>query len=239
MSLADRPPTPEAFTIIIPTFNRPQILTGTIKRLRFHIRFEGDVYIIVGDDGDVAKFEDTSYDDDIKVLDGPREGLGANLNMLLDEVTTDLVMQMDDDHWLNEDLDVNEYARDLVDPRFNIGWIRLFLGERKDYYSMDTYYKFMAATYGPYWYVSPDSPEMYIASMRPHLKHVDFHRKHFGSYAEHIKLGETEVNFCQRYKDMRSKVRNWGELPWVTVPMFGLTQYQWQHVGESWQKRGY
>ena len=146
---------------------------------------------------------------------------------------------MDHDHWLEKPLDITDYADDLFDEELNLGWIRLFLGERSDYYNPRTYYKYKAANWGPYWYVSPESPFLYIASHRPHLKRVDFHVNHFGWYPENKKLGITEESWCHQYKDRR-KALAWANGPWVAIPMLGLAYDQWKHWGvtESLQGEG-
>jgi hypothetical protein len=120
----------------------------------------------------------------------------------------------------------------------NLGWIRMFMGERRDVYNLDGYYKFRAANYGPYWYVDAESPDLYIASNRPHVKRVDFHSVHYGWYPEDRTLGQTEEAWCHSYKDIRRRHGKWSGLPWVAVPMFGLQLDQWQHVGDSWQDKG-
>lgn len=235
---------PYAITVVIPTYNRPKILYQTIGRLYRYLEFDGEVRFLIGDDGgtDPVSASDLhalpAYREGaISVIPGPRRGLGANLNMLLGEVTTNVVMQMDDDHWLTAPLDINDYARDLLDKSLNVGWIRLFLGERSDVYNLKGYYKFNAANYGPYWFINPESPDLYIASNRPHIKHMNFHI-HYGQYDEAKTLGKTEESWCHNYKNMRSASKKWEKLPWVVVPMLGLTLHQWQHVGESWQKEG-
>ena len=157
--------------------------------------------------------------------------------MLLEKAETDIVLQMDDDHLLVKPLDITQYVIDMRNPEFNMGWVRLFLGEPADVYNLETYYKFRAASYGPYWYVDTESPTLYLASNRPHLKRVDMHRKYFGWYPEGVKLGKTEEGFCHQYKTTK-KHQRWNETPWVTIPMFGLEIGQWLHVGDSWQKRG-
>jgi hypothetical protein len=104
-------------------------------------------------------------------------------------------------------------------------------------YNLKGYYKFLAANYGPYWYLDADSPDLYIASNRPHLKLTSFHRIDYGWYHENKTLGKTEESFCHQYKDVRRK-SDWKDKPWVVVPMVGLAWDQWLHVGESWQKEG-
>lgn len=231
----------DPITVIIPTYNRQKILMETINFILVNLIYEGDVNILIGNDGDDLDYDGWLFPGrggGITSLRGPKRGLGANLNMLLRKAETDIVLQMDDDHWLVDKLDVTDYVRDLRNPSLNIGWIRLFLGERSDMYNLGTYYRFGAANYGPYWYLNVDAPELYLASNRPHIKRVDFHTSHYGWYVENVTLGKTEESFCHKYKDTRRADTPWAAKPWVTIPMLGLTLWQWHHVGDSWQKQG-
>lgn len=227
----------KAITVVIPTYNRPDILMNTVHLIRENLVYDGPVNILVGDDSE----EETPYVDAsvlTKIVRGPQRGLGANLNnMLQNHVETDIVLQMDDDHWLKRPLDINQYVDDLRSGDGNIGWIRLFLGEHDDMYNLKGYYKFKAANYGPYWYIDVESPELYIASNRPHIKLTSFHRVDYGWYHEDKPLGKTEESFCHQYKDLRRRSA-WADRPWVVVPMLGLSFNQWSHVGDSWQKQG-
>ncbi len=232
---------PIAITVVIPTYNRPEILKETIMRLDMHLKFQGQVRYIIGNDGDEPiEFDETMLrpGHTINIVASPQKGLGANLNFLLSLVETNIVMQLDDDHWLNRPLDVTDYARDLLKKNLNIGWIRLFMGEREDVYKLKSYYRMKSATYGPYWILDTESPELYLASNRPHIKRISFHISNFGWYPENRTLGKTEEAWCHQYKKLRNDSKSWGAKPWVAVPMFGLALEQWHHVGDSWQDRG-
>ena len=241
MTLAQDSTKSEPLTVIIPTYNREQALTATIRKIDRNLKYRGSIEYLVGNDGDPINKGVTLSSPRVTILDGPKRGHGANLNMLLRAAGDDaLVLQIDHDHWLEKPLDINDYVEDLYNDQFNIGWIRLFMGERQDYYSPDTYYKLQAATYGPYWYISPGSPELYIASHRPHLKRVSFHSEYYGWYPENKKLGPTEEGWCHMYKDKRTYDK-WHDSPWIVVPMLGLLYDQWKHEGvsSSLQKEGF
>jgi len=236
-----------SITIIIPTFNRPEILEQTISLLLANLTFNGDFAFLIGNDGDEIKLSEslTKYNP-ITILPGPKKGLGANLNMLLHASKTDIVLQMDDDHILQERLDINQFVKDLRNQKNNIDWIRLFIGTEKDLNNDDPFYKFVAKMNGRYWIPSvTENSELYIASCRAHLKLKSFH-DYYGYYKEGLRLGETEVNFCHRYIDVRRDVLtkfNNGERvhypPTIAIPVAAPSFNTWDHVGDSYQKQGY
>lgn len=219
-------------TFIIPTYNRPDILTDTIWRILSNARYTmGRIRILVGNDGEGAAFSDGKLlrDHDVTILSGPKRGLGANLNMLLKAAKTDLVFQMDDDHHLKKALHLDEHARFLMeDSRALHGWVRLMFGHssERSQWPRD-YYHFKAQLYKSYWRVIPDK-ELWVPSNRPHLKHIGFHQ-YYGLYDEEVKLGETEYEFCNRWHKMASGG------PSVFIPFNPPDEDTWEHVGESWQ----
>ena len=238
----------EKVTVTVPTYNRPEILAGAVQRIQRNLVYNGPIEILVGDDGDdidcVTKVTGYSYSPfsgiiDVKILAGPRKGLGANLNMLIQAADSELILQMDDDHYLEKPLDINQFAKDLISPKYNIGWIRLFLGTEEDLNNDDPFYQFQAGMVDRYWVLYPDGKELYLTSNRPHLKRKDFH-EHIGPYKEGLKLGETETEFCHRYRDILTgkwlpkDPRN----PWVAIPVVAPSFDTWKHTGDSWQKQG-
>lgn len=229
----------EGLTVLIPTYNRQEILVTTILNLLHNLEYtDGEIHILVGDDGDnydkTLEYVNAAHigSFNVNVIAGPQNGLGANLNMLLQAAPTEIVMQMDDDHWLERKLNIDEYMHELeVDPAF--GWIRLFMGLKSDSDNKKTYYSFTGQTYGRYWRLIPYESGLYIPSNRPHLKCKDFHRR-YGPYLEGVRLGEQESGFCHQFKD---GYVNDGLLD-VFVPMYPPPIDTWKHAGDSWQKKG-
>lgn len=230
-------------SIIIPTYMRRDIVTYCVSSLYNNLVYPGDINVIVGVDGDDGTLEAMldlrlalSTDNpnhgkfDIAVLQGPRlqkkavAGLGANINQCIAYSHDELFMQMDDDHILTGRLDISPHVYKLLtDPA--AGWIRL-MGI--------SYHKYIGYLEGEYWRVDWKSPEVYITSDRPHLKHLRF-IKHFGLYPVGLSLEGTEEGYCHMCKD-RAALNAPGKSN-VLVPL----QYDervWQHVGESWQKQG-
>jgi glycosyltransferase involved in cell wall biosynthesis len=253
-----------AITVIIPTYNRPTILVDTIARLHSHLLYDGEIHYRIGDDSDqnkkidrdglhfMANVHATEFlhvsakpidKECIEVVTGPKRGLGANLNMLIAEAKkkSPIILQMDDDHWLNKPLDINRHVAELLRLGNGgyAGWIRLFLGTYEDINNDDPFYKFTAHMVDGYWYPDVNGEELYIASNRPHIKHSDFHDKWYGYYLENEKLGETEAHFCHVYIDHRKKCLSEGVAPpSVAIPVDAPSFDTWSHVGDSWQKKG-
>lgn len=204
--------------IIIPTYNRPWILKKTIELLRQNLIYSGGIIYYLGIDGDLSTGKMFAGHDDIIIVPGPNNGLGANLNRLINTSRGDFLFQMDDDHHLLQPLELDRHVNEL-EWNEKAGWIRLMGIAYHDYY---------ARLKGEYWHIYWESPEFYITSDRPHLKHKRFH-DHYGLYSENVKLGETEEAFCQQCKDNPDKKYS------VLVP---LNDARWNHIGESWQLKG-
>ena len=204
--------------VLIPTYNRPDVLAHTVQLLQRHLIYDGTIRYYIGNDSDTPQDVPHAVN-----LIGPRNGLGANLNMLLSFTSEAFILQMDDDHWLLKPLDLNPHVKKLHTDA-NAGWVRLMgIGAHKYIGRLDE----------SYWRVSWESPELYIPSNRPHLKHRRFHQC-YGLYPEGYKLGETEDNFCHQCKDHWRKHGG----PDVLVPLDVATESSWDHVGDSWQLRG-
>jgi glycosyltransferase involved in cell wall biosynthesis len=234
----------EKVTVIIPTYNRPEILKDTINRIAFNLVYDGVVDICIGNDGDrLPHISDIHTRDsvvNVYVLDGPKRGLGANLNMLIKATDSELILQMDDDHYLERPLNINQYAEQLLKNQIpHIDWIRLFLGTEEDLNNDDPFYKFRAYLWERYWVLNPwEGPELYLPSNRPHIKNKNFHRK-IGMYQEGLKLGETETEFCSRYLDyMQDDTVDDEDQTFVAIPVAAPSFDTWKHVGDSWQKQG-
>jgi glycosyltransferase involved in cell wall biosynthesis len=88
-------------TVLIPTYNRAKIVRRTIDLINKNlIYYGGETHILVGVDGDDETPELLRDVPNVKMLKGPRDGLGGNLNMLIDAAETTILFQMDDDHHL-------------------------------------------------------------------------------------------------------------------------------------------
>lgn len=205
-------------SVIVPTYNRPWILKKTIELLKKNLIYSGDIVFYIGMDGDLSIGKMFAGHSDIICIPGPNNGLGANINRLIGACDSDYIFQMDDDHHLQQELDVTRHIQEL-EWNERVGWVRL-MG--------CAYHNYRAKLKGDYWHIDWDSPEVYITSNRPHVKHRRFH-EHFGMYPEGVKLGQTEEIFCQQCKDKYDKRYN------VVMPVRDI---EWGHVGDSWQLKG-
>lgn len=218
-----------AIAVIIPTYNRPQIVGETIRRLQHYLRYDGAIDYFSSDDSTDDRMPETRAQIEnlprLSYVRGPHRGLGANLNALLRRSADyDLLLQMDDDHQLNQLLDLNEHARKLLEDE-SAGWIRLMgIG----------FHRYIADLNGHYWRVRWNSPELYIPSNRPHLKHRRYH-EHYGMYPEGLTLGQTEEIFCHQCIDRGRR----SDGPAVLVPLNSMSETAWEHVGDSWQAKGF
>jgi glycosyltransferase involved in cell wall biosynthesis len=214
-------------TVLIPTYNRPSTVALAVAQFGANVRYElGHIHYLIGNDGAESLDEIAVLDDRVHIVPGPKRGLGANLNRLIETASTDLLFQMDDDHILTQPLDLNDAARRLNnEPRF--GWVRYYMGECIE---PDKHYKFAAQAWGDYWELLPYN-ELYVTSNRPHLKVRQFHTDYYGWYDESLPLGETEMAFCSRFIEKKRGLGDNG--PSVFIPMYGLNKYQWAHIGMS------
>jgi glycosyltransferase involved in cell wall biosynthesis len=193
------------------------VLKKTIELLRSNLKYKGEIVYYIGVDGNLSTCKMFSGHSDIICMPGPNNGLGANLNRLIKNADSDFLLQLDDDHHLLESLNLDRHIREL-EWNERVGWIRLMGVGYHDYY---------AKLVGEYWHIFWQSPELYIPSNRPHLKHRRFH-DYYGLYPEGLSLGGTEENFCRQCK-------NFDNLKYkVAIP---LNDARWDHVGKSWQLR--
>lgn len=205
-------------TVIITTFNRDVLLYEAVARLRQNLYYSGKILYLVSADGIMPSPELFVNTPDVKVIPGPNRRFGANLNNLLRNVTTDIVFQTCEDINLLQPLYLDGHVRKLLEDT-TVGWIRLmWIGS----------HKYIATLEGAYWRISWDSPDLYIPSCRPHLKHKRFH-DYYGLYQEDCSAGITEESFCHICID---KHRTTGTGPDVLIPLIGvLPDEAWHHTG--------
>lgn len=211
--------------IVIPTYNRALILQRNLANLREYALKGIEHRFFIGNAGN-DDTETRVAAPDVEVLHHAKQGLGQNLNNILNTAAkySPYVLQMDDDHILLQHMDLTPHLQ-YLEEQSTVAWIRLMEVAAHNY---------TADLRGRYWEVRWDSPELYIPSMRPHLKHIHFH-EFFGLYPEGLKLGQTEEGFCHVCREVALKSGG----PKVAVPLNVLTESSWSHVGDSWQMKGF
>lgn len=222
-------------SVLLPTYNRTQIVTDTVAALKMLLQYPGSISFWLGVDNDNESADQVVghiffvTGINVNAINGPRRksgkgSLGANLNALLRATKDEILIQMDDDHLLLKSIDLRSHVERLMTDD-TCGWIRLMgVG----------FHKYCGCLDGRYWRVNWDSPELYIPSNRPHIKHRRFH-EYFGMYPEGLRLGETEERFCHQCKD---KALSTKAGPQVLVPLDVTTELSWDHIGRSFQLQG-
>ena len=211
-----------AVGVLLPTFQRHEIVTRTVILLRRHLRYSGELRLYVSEDGPDLPSLDAW---DAQVSRGPQRGLGGNLNALWQVQEHDVCLQMDDDYWLVGELDLDPHVRVLLtEPQAGVVRLAHLAG-----------HSYRAELRGAYWWLDWASPELYLASNRAHLKHRRFTQA-FGAYPENVSLAETENSYCAQCQALAQTPGDW---PLIFVNDTATTESLWWHAGGSWQNRGY
>lgn len=222
--------------VLIPSYNRAQIVRRTVELLRANLRYSGRVNILVGCDGDDDTpdlLADSIY---TTVLSNPSGGIGANLNRLIKTAQSHRIeyfVAMDDDHHLVAPLCLDPHVRKLQTD-LSAGWIHLLMEAKGDeHYDK---YKFTATLDGDhYWRIYWDSVEHFIMSFRPHL----FHQRWLdamGYLPERLRTGETEYTYA-KYVKQRGQL-GVGVNALVPLRAYGAETWHHNNGGNSWNQRG-
>ena len=216
--------------IVIPTYNRRETLRNTIHATQNHLYYQSRYRFFIADDGSDDGTQDMLRDEfpHVALVQSLREGLGANTNRGLQSAFqySDYILQFQDDMQMLVTIDLHPHVELLMNEQ-TCGFVRLWgVGG----------HKYEGALEGNYWRVYWHSPDLFIPSDRPHVKHKRFH-DHFGYYPEGRKTADTEQAWCHQCKDVAGK--NGVRLD-VFVPQNQLTESTWEHVewGNRWRDKG-
>lgn len=221
-------------TIIIPTLNRVDLLKQTLELLHGNISYSGALRYLIGNDGEQGPLDEMisglPFARAITVIgDGKRHGLGGNVNRLLRTCETEIALQTQDDYHLCNPLYLDRHVRKLIEDD-TAGWVKLRLIQSQ---------RITARIDGHYWRVLwEQSPELYIASDQPHLKHIPRWHGHYGMYPEGVNIAATENTWCNQVKEIARTTKR--DLD-VLIPIEGYPDSSWHHRGDdiSWQVQGY
>jgi glycosyltransferase involved in cell wall biosynthesis len=225
-------------SILLPTYNRSKILLDTIYSLDKYLSYAGNIQFLIGNDGEELGKEWLSAVRDrtnkpITLFNNPTGSLGANLNRLIRN-SQNLMLQLDDDHQLTEPFDIDLCVEKMLIDQ-SVGVVRLALISGHKYMAAIDEIRNPGLVNGKFWRIDWKSPELYICSNRPHLKFQRFHSM-YGYYPESLKLGETEEVFCHHCNTIANLNRDHLD---VVIPTFLPTETAWEHVGDSWQGKGF
>jgi glycosyltransferase involved in cell wall biosynthesis len=231
-------------TIFIITYNRPNPIRHTINALMENLHYEGELRWLICDDSSGGTYLDDLHDDyphfQLSSTTHNR-GWGANFNWhYLTMLSTDLAFMIEDDYVLQKPLDITPGAA-LLTLNTNIGKVRydglaghtnlIASVQEHNISALVTDVKQGNLYTGryQYWEISPYSGHAFICSNRPNLFHRRFYSE-YGLYLEGYKLGDTELEFTMRVKDMmktESKPRIVAPLDWTTN--------HFEDIGQSYQ----
>lgn len=208
--------------IVIPTWNRRDVLLETIHRLGKHLDYTGPRHLIIADDGsDDGTATAIQCIPGATIVTSRRVGMGANTNAGLRAAfaLSKYVLQLQDDMHLLHHFDLHPHVARLRDDP-TAGFVRLWgVGGHKYTATLDE----------SHWRIDWQSTELYIPSDRPHVKHWRFHN-HFGFYPEGLRTDQTEDAFCHQCKD-----RAVTGAPSVLIPHGVDVERNFEHVG--WHDR--
>lgn len=213
--------------VLVVTYQRIEILQRTLGGLLQNLTYAGPLRYVIADDGStdgthemIDSLRDAGLD--AVLVASNRNGLGANTNAGLRAAfhMTDLVLQLQDDMFLQHHLDLTAHVDRLLSHPDD-GFIRLWgVGG----------HRYTATLDGSYWRVSWESDELYIPSDRPHLKHRRFVEA-AGYYPEGFPTAATEEVFCHQAKNAARA----GGVPFVLVPHALDVESNFSH--EGWGQR--
>lgn len=228
MSVLDVP----GVSVLVNTYMRRDTLRTCLEMLHQNLVYPGALYMFVADDGAgdgtaemlQAEFPHVSH----VRTPSPRSGLGVNNNtgMRAALEAAEYILHLQDDMHLMHPLPLLEHVERLRDSRDD-GMVRLW---------GVAHHGLIATMDRAHWRISWDSPELHIYSDRPHLKHWRFIDA-VGYYTPGIPIGETEVDYAHRVRDLGRR----GKCPHVLVPSNFALQSGWHHAGDhdSWNAQGF
>lgn len=208
-------------SICMLTYNRYDYAVETLKSTLENIKFSGDLYVHIGDDGTPEESYRKSLQElaggysfvkGTSVTNSERGGYGRNYNLAMQVVHSyaDMVLPLEDDWRLTRELDL-DFLSECLDE--TVGCIRLgYLGYTQPLLGMVIHRKNRA-----FLLLNPDTPEPHVFSGHPRLESKDWERR-VGPWPEKLAAGETEFVIAHR-REARcgvvwpiDYVKSWGDL---------------------------
>lgn len=234
------------------TYNRPNEIRLTLTSLLNHIRYSGEVTIIVADDSSPGEYredlmrwwQDQKTSWRMQIAKTHRNlGWGGNANNLLRHAfhTAPYLYFTEDDYLLTTrlDLDVgvalmeNEPGLGLLRYRATAGTPLVYVGHETNISNlMPDFREYEGYGVGKVQWLELDgrSNSLWLYSNGPHLKRAQFHEV-YGLYPEGLKLGQTEESYAHMVID---RVRTAALAPKLGI-MPDWIHMKFQHIGISYQ----
>lgn len=160
-------------SVIVLTWERPDMLAGCLQRLRQHLLCHMPVELIIADDGSTDPQYEAIYSDlgDARLIvneQRERRGPGWTINSAYEMATKDYVIYVEDDCYLKQDLKAEDIAAFAAcfaaDPRIQqiklaYSWHGKLVDTKKD----------RPITVGPYLFKLGDWAEIMSYSFQPHF----------------------------------------------------------------------
>lgn len=236
-------------TIGIITYKRPEEIKATVLALREHLTYSGHLKFLVADDTSGPNYapglkrSNAFKGLDVTFISTPEnQGWGHNANNMLTEFTTDYLYFTEDDYVLAHPLNL-DIGVALMEASPRIGMLRyrgvagsnlvMHLAEAKAP-MLPTYQDGEGAlTEGKINHLIIDggSPELWVYSNGPHLKHRRFHT-FYGPYPQGLRLGATEEKMAHQVKDIMNAKPD--AAPWIAI-LPEWVPLRFKHIGISYQ----
>jgi len=217
--------------VLIVTYDRPKEIRHTIDALQDRLQFTGSLHWHIADDatgnGYVRDLLHDYADLDLSYTITQRAGWGANVNTAirhLHDLGYDFIYLNEDDYVPRRDIDLDDGVA-LLTHDTSLGLVRYdgLAGHRVDLGLREVD---VGGRRLNHLRVSRSSPEPYIYSNRPHLRHRRFDQ-HYGRYPEGRALGATEESYARRIKEDEGG-------PGIAALIDGIPR-AFDHIGHSRQ----
>lgn len=232
-------------TIGVITYNRPGEIVRAIDAFEANISYSGKLRWLIADDST----PDTDYLPFLKrtfkrlkpkiITTAQNGGWGVNANNLLANITTDYLIQFEDDKELHTPLNL-DIGIALLETKPNVGLLR-YKGTAGDHVVMHQFeanisewlpeFRHGYGVLGNLTYLQLDSgsPSLWLYSHGMHLKHRRFH-EFYGLYPEGLKLGQTEEAYAHIVKNGMKQPG----APGIAILPEWIAD-QTEDFGQSWQ----
>lgn len=234
-------------SLIIVTYNRPQVIRRTLRALHYHLHLTklDNSQIILADDWSPNDYAESvtewaaaelGWSLEINRPATIRGGWGRNVNSAITWARYPNMMIVEDDYLLTHDIDLHQHIKLLNHP--DVGMVRLdgIVGhvglrtELRECLMNDYQFTGMLPRHYPYWNLLPSSNHLNVYSNRPHLFNRQF-LADYGLYPEGKPLGDTEEQYAGHVLHV---MRSRKDAPQIVAPV-ELTACYWEHIGNSYQ----